>query len=100
MNFEFNGYFFINEKNAFQDVRKVFLKKFSISKNFILQIHSVSDSYSKELNNHYFQKDYPTDVLTIPLYKDLAIFFESSIPSIDLVNTIFLPSDNLIVGMN
>ena len=72
MKFHFNGYFFENEKDAFEDVRKVFLKKFSISENFLLHIHSVSDHYSKELNEHYFQKDYPTDVLTIPLYKDLA----------------------------
>ena len=72
MKFQFNGYFFKNEKKAFEDVRKVFLKKFSISENFLLHIHSVSDHYSKELNKHYFQKDYPTDVLTIPLYKDLA----------------------------
>ena len=72
MKFQFNGYFYKNEKNAFEDVRKVFLKKFSISENFLLHIHSVSNHYSKELNEHYFQKDYPTDVLTIPLYKDLA----------------------------
>ena len=73
MKFQFNGYFFKNEKKAFEDVRKVFLKNFSISENFLLHIHSVSDQYSKELNEHYFQKDYPTDVLTIPLYKDLSL---------------------------
>ena len=71
MNFQFNGYFFKNEKIAFEDVRKVFLKKFSISENFLVHIHSVSDGKSKELNKHYFQKDYPTDVLTVPIYKDL-----------------------------
>ena len=71
MNFQFNGYFFKNEKNAFEDVRKVFLKKFSISENFLVHIHSVSDGKSKKLNKHYFQKDYPTDVLTVPIYKDL-----------------------------
>ena len=72
MNFQFNGYFFKNEKNAFEDVRKVFLKKFPISENFSVHIHSVSDGKSKELNTHYFQKDYPADVLTVPIYKDLA----------------------------
>ena len=71
MNFQFNGYFFKNEKIAFEDVRKVFLKKFSISENFLVHIHSVSDGKSKKLNKHYFQKDYPTDVLTVPIYKDL-----------------------------
>ena len=72
MNFQFHGYFYKNEKNAFEDVRKVFLKKFLISENFLLHIHSVSDHYSKELNKRFFKKNYPTDVLTIPLYKDLA----------------------------
>ncbi len=72
MNFQFHGYFYKNEKKAFEDVRKVFLKKFLISENFSLHIHSVSDHYSKELNKRFFKKNYPTDVLTIPLYKDLA----------------------------
>ena len=90
MKFHFNGYFFENEKDAFEDVRKVFLKKFSISKNFILQIHSVSDSYSKELNNHYFQKDYPTDVLTIPLYKDLASINKLDKSNNEILGDLFL----------
>ena len=90
MKFHFNGYFFENEKDAFEDVRKVFLKKFSISENFLLYIHSVSDDYSKELNEHYFQKDYPTDVLTIPLYKDLASIHKLDKNKHEILGDLFL----------
>ena len=90
MKFHFNGYFFENEKDAFEDVRKVFLKKFSISENFLLHIHSVSDDYSKRLNEHYFQKDYPTDVLTIPLYKDLASIHKLDKNKHEILGDLFL----------
>ncbi len=90
MNFQLNGYFFKNEKNAFEDVRKVFLKKFAISENFLLHIHSVSNHYSQELNKHYFQKDYPSDVLTIPLYKDLASIKKLNKKNNEIIGDLFL----------
>ena len=90
MNFQFHGYFYKNEKNAFEDVRKVFLKKFLISENFSLHIHSVSDHYSKELNKRFFKKNYPTDVLTIPLYKDLASIDELDKNNNEILGDLFL----------
>ena len=90
MNFQFHGYFYKNEKNAFEDVRKVFLKKFIISENFILHIHSVSDNYSMELNKRFFKKNYPTDVLTIPLYKDLASINELDKNNNEILGDLFL----------
>ena len=90
MNFQFHGYFYKNEKNAFEDVRKVFLKKFIISENFLLHIHSVSDRYSKELNKRFFKKNYPTDVLTIPLYKDLASINELDKNNNEILGDLFL----------
>ena len=90
MNFQFHGYFYKNEKNAFDDVRKVFLKKFLISENFSLHIHSVSDHYSKELNKRFFKKNYPTDVLTIPLYKDLASIDELDKNNNEILGDLFL----------
>ena len=90
MNFQFHGYFYKNEKNAFEDVRKVFLKKFSISENFLLHIHSVSDHNSKELNKRFFKKNYPTDVLTIPLYKDLASINELDKNNNEILGDLFL----------
>ena len=90
MNFQFHGYFYKNEKKAFEDVRKVFLKKFLISENFLLHIHSVSDHYSKELNKRFFKKNYPTDVLTIPLYKDLASINELDKNNNEILGDLFL----------
>ena len=90
MNFQFHGYFYKNEINAFEDVRKVFLKKFIISENFLLHIHSVSDHYSKELNKRFFKKNYPTDVLTIPLYKDLASINELDKNNNEILGDLFL----------
>ena len=90
MNFQFHGYFYKNEKNAFEDVRKVFLKKFLISENFLLHIHSVSYHYSKELNKRFFKKNYPTDVLTIPLYKDLASINELDKNNNEILGDLFL----------
>ena len=90
MNFQFHGYFYKNEKNAFEDVRKVFSKKFLISENFSLHIHSVSDHYSKELNKRFFKKNYPTDVLTIPLYKDLASINELDKNNNEILGDLFL----------
>ena len=90
MNFQFHGYFYKNEKNAFEDVRKVFLKEFLISENFLLHIHSVSDHYSKELNKRFFKKNYPTDVLTIPLYKDLASINELDKNNNEILGDLFL----------
>ena len=90
MNFQFHGYFYKNEKNAFEDVRKVFLKKFIISENFLLHIHSVSDNYSMELNKRFFKKNYPTDVLTIPLYKDLASINELDKNNNEILGDLFL----------
>jgi len=90
LNFQFHGYFYKNEKKAFEDVRKVFLKKFLISENFLLHIHSVSDHYSKELNKRFFKKNYPTDVLTIPLYKDLASINELDKNNNEILGDLFL----------
>ena len=48
-----------------------YLKHFKISNNFIFYLHSVSDSDSQKLNYHYFNKNLPADVITVPLYKNL-----------------------------
>ena len=71
MRFNYSGYFYNLEKEAFNSVRKEFLKNFKISDNFILFIHSVSEENSRILNYKNFKKNYPTDVLTIPLFSNL-----------------------------
>ena len=71
MRFNYSGYFYNLEKEAFNSVRNEFLKNFKISNNFILYIHSISEENSRILNYKNFKKNYPTDVLTIPLFSNL-----------------------------
>ena len=72
MRFNYSGYFYNLEKQAFNSVRHEFENNFKISDKFTLFIHSVSAETSRKLNNKNFKKNYPTDVLTIPLYNNLS----------------------------
>ena len=71
MKFNYSGYFYNLEKEAFNSVRHEFENNFSISDKFTLFIHSVSMETSRKLNYKIFKKNYPTDVLTLPLYNNL-----------------------------
>ena len=48
-----------------------YLNHFNISNNFIFYLYSVSDKESQKLNYHYFNKNLPADVITVPLYRNL-----------------------------
>ena len=71
MIFNYSGYFYNLEKEAFKSVKHEFENYFEISNNFALFIHSISGEASRKLNYKTFRKNYPTDVLTIPLYSNL-----------------------------
>ena len=71
MRFNYSGYFYNLEKEAFNTVKNEFENNFKLSDNFTLFIHSVSLETSRELNYKNFNKNYPTDVLTVPLYNNL-----------------------------
>ena len=71
MRFNYSGYFYNLEKEAFNIVKNEFENNFKLSDNFTLFIHSVSLQTSRELNYKNFNKNYPTDVLTVPLYNNL-----------------------------
>ena len=60
------------EKDAFNSVKNEFEKDFKIADKFTLFIHSVSEETSQKINFKIFKKNYPTDVLTIPLYSNLS----------------------------
>ena len=72
MIFNYSGYFYNLEKEAFNTVKIEFENYFKISNNFALFIHSVSLETSRKLNFNNFNKNYPTDVLTVPLYNNLS----------------------------
>jgi len=71
LRFNYSGYFYNLEKEAFNSVRNEFENNFKISDNFTLFIHSVSEETSRILNYKNFKKNYSTDVLTVPLYSNL-----------------------------
>ena len=85
MRFNYSGYFNNLEKQAFSSVRHEFENNFKISDKFILFIHSVTRENSRKLNYKTFNKTYPTDVLTIPLYNNL-----SEIEKLDKTNNVVL----------
>jgi probable rRNA maturation factor len=72
LRFKYSGYFYNLEKEAFNTVKNEFENNFKLSDNFTLFIHSVSEEASRKLNYKNFNKNYPTDVLTVPLYSNLS----------------------------
>ena len=72
MKFNYSGYFYNLEKEAFNTVKNEFENNFKLSDNFTLFIHSVSEETSRKLKKKNFNKNYPTDVLTVPLYNNLS----------------------------
>tara|TARA_B100001559_G_C15895781_1_gene347408 strand:+ start:39 stop:485 length:447 start_codon:yes stop_codon:yes gene_type:complete len=85
----YEGYFYQNEKVALEVAKKEYLKHFEISDNFIFLIHSVSEDESKSLNMHYFKKDTPADVLTIPLYKNIDVIRKLDQDNVEVLGDLF-----------
>ena len=67
----YQGYFYSNEKTALEIAKEEYLNHFNISNNFKFFLHSVSKQESTKLNIHYFKKNSPADVLTVPLYRNI-----------------------------
>ena len=67
----YQGYFYSNEKTALEIAKEEYLNHFNISNNFKFFLHSVSKQESTKLNIHYFNKNSPADVLTVPLYRNI-----------------------------
>ena len=86
----YQGYFFSNEKYALEIAKKEYLKHFNISNNFIFFLHSVSKQESTKLNMHYFKKNSPADVLTIPLYTDINDIYELNKDNEEVLGDIFI----------
>ena len=86
----YKGYFFRNEKIALEIARKEYLKHFNISKNFLFFLHSVSKEESERLNKNYFKKNSPTDVLTIPLYRDIKEIYKLNEENNEVLGDLFI----------
>ena len=66
-----NGYFYNHEKLKVSIAVEEFSKKFNISKNFYFTVHSINEDESKKINKKTFNKNFPTDVLSFPLYSNI-----------------------------
>ena len=66
-----NGYFYNHEKLKVSIAVEEFSKKFNISKNFYFTVHSINENESKKINKKTFNKNFPTDVLSFPLYNNI-----------------------------
>ena len=66
-----NGYFYNHEKLKVSIAVDEFSKKFNISKNFYFTVHSINENESKKINKKTFNKNFPTDVLSFPLYNNI-----------------------------
>ena len=66
-----NGYFYNQEKLKVSIAVDEFSKKFNISKNFYFTVHSINEDESKKINKKTFNKNFPTDVLSFPLYNNI-----------------------------
>ena len=66
-----NGYFYKHEKLKVSIAVDKFSKKFNISKNFYFTVHSINEDESRKINKKTFNKNFPTDVLSFPLYNNI-----------------------------
>jgi probable rRNA maturation factor len=86
----YKGYFYSNEKIALEIARKEYLKHFNISRNFLFFLHSVSKEESEKLNKHYLNKNSPTDVLTIPLYRNIKEIYNLDEENNEVLGDLFI----------
>jgi rRNA maturation RNase YbeY len=101
----FSGYFYKNEKEKLTFAKNIFLNKFPISKNFIVGFHSVNEEDSKKLNFDSFNKNNPTDVITLPLYDSLQDIQNLNQSNEEVISDIFIcrkiiKSNSLSYGKN
>jgi len=66
-----NGYFYKHEKVKVEIAVDAFSKKFNISKYCYFTVHSINENVSKKMNKKTFNKNFPTDVLSFPLYNNI-----------------------------
>ena len=90
MKIHYEGYFYRIEKFALENAKKEFLNYFEISENFIFYLHSVSEQRSTSLNMHYFKKDTPADVITVPLYRNFDEINKLDKNNVEILGDLFI----------
>ena len=90
MKIHYEGYFYRIEKFALENAKKEFLNYFEISENFIFYLHSVPEKQSTSLNMHYFEKDTPADVITVPLYRNFDEINKLDKNNVEILGDLFI----------
>ena len=90
MKIHYEGYFYRIEKFALENAKKEFLNYFEISENFIFYLHSVSEQQSTSLNMHYFKKNTPADVITVPLYRNFDEIDKLNKNNVEILGDLFI----------
>ncbi len=95
MKINFYGKFLKNEKIALNDALDIFEDFFPLNNNIFVDLHSINKKESKNLNNDYFGKNYSTDVITLPIFKDYKSLLNSNFKEIVVLGDIFICKDDL-----
>jgi len=89
------GNFLKNEKIALSDVLDIFEFFFPLDNYIFVELHSINKIESKNLNNDYFDKNYSTDVITLPIFKNYKSLLDSNFKDNVILGDIFICKDEL-----
>ena len=90
MKINFYGKFIKNEKIALNDALVNFEHFFPLKNNIFVELHSINKKESKNLNNEYFDKNYSTDVITLPIFKNYKVLMNSKFKENVVLGDIFI----------
>ena len=71
MTVQFNGYFYSKEKKRLGRAAKIFLQYFKINKDVNFHFTSLNSEEICKQNLNAFNRDEVTDVVTLPMYRNL-----------------------------
>jgi len=89
------GNFLKNEKIALSDVLDIFEFFFPLDNYIFVELHSINKIESKNLNIDYFDKNYSTDVITLPIFKNYKSLLNSNFKENVILGDIFICKDEL-----
>ena len=95
MKINFYGKFLKNEKIALNDALDIFEHFFPLNNNIFVELHSINKTESKALNMKYFNKNYSTDVITLPIFKDYKNLLKSNLKENVVLGDIFISKEDL-----
>ena len=95
MKINFYGKFLKKEKIALNDALVNFEYFFPLNNNIFVELHSINKKESKNLNNDYFDKNYSTDVITLPIFKNYNELLNSNFKENVVLGDIFICKDEL-----